>query len=61
MTKVKYNGEYIDLCDELEPGYEELDLLDAMDDNLVNLEDTQEIRVNNLEDTQIIDLGDNNE
>lgn len=68
MTKVLYNGEYIELCDELEKGYEELDLLESKKDNLedtielkkINFEDTQEFNFNELEDTKEIDLGDFN-
>lgn len=58
MTKVFYNGEYIELADELEPGYLELDLLTK---NKNDLEDTIEIKNINLEDTIEFNLGDNNE
>lgn len=60
MTKVKYNGEYIELCDELEPGYLELDLL-TEEDKVDELEDTKEFNFNSLEDTQILNVGDNDE
>lgn len=58
MTKVLYNGEYIELKDELEPGYLELDLLT---ESINDLEDTIEIKNINLEDTKEFNLGDLNE
>lgn len=58
MVKVLYNGNYIELKDELEPGYAELDLLS--NDNDVNLEDTQELKFDNLENTKEWDFGDLN-
>ena len=69
MTRVLYNGEYIELCDELEKGYKELDLLEPKENNLedtielkkINLEDTQEFNFDELENTKEINLGDINE
>lgn len=71
MTKVLYNGEYIDLCDELEPGYKELDILtdidedkrdleDTMEMKSINLDDTLEFKIRDLNDTQELDLGEIN-
>ncbi len=72
MTKVLLNGEYIELVDELEPGYLELDKLtdedlgidnqeDTIEINPINLEDTQEFVFPDLSSTQEIPVGDNNE
>ena len=61
MAKVLYNGNYIELKDELEPGYKELDLLTDVKSDLDDLEDTIVIDSINLEDTQKLDLGDLNE
>lgn len=58
MTKVLYNGEFIDLKDELEPGYLELDLLTKKENNLEN---TIEIKNINLEDTIEFNPGEKNE
>lgn len=63
MTKVLYNGEYIDLCDKLEKGFREFDFADneEISDNKkdeVSIEDTKKINVNSLEDTTLLDLGD---
>jgi len=63
--KVLYNGEYIELKEELEPGYEELDLHiineEKNESNDKNLEDTIEIKPINLEETQTFELGDLND
>ncbi len=69
MAKVLYNGEYIELKDELEPGCKELDMLTNEQNNLedtielssINLEDTMKINVDDLENTQELDLSDMNE
>lgn len=69
MTKVMYNGKEIELVDELEVGYMELDMLtndDKLFNNLedtielkpLNLEHTMEFDVSSLENTQELDLGD---
>ena len=57
MTRVLYNGEYIELKDELEPGYKELDSLTNKKDE----ENKNESPQINLEDTKEFDLGDLNE
>ena len=69
MTKVIYNSKEIELVDELEDGYMELDMLtdndkktnnldDTMELKPVNLEDTMEIKVIDLDDTQELNFGD---
>lgn len=57
--KVLCNGEYIEFKDELEPGYEELDLhiIEEEKNNNINLENTIELKPVNLEDTQTYELG----
>ena len=68
MTKVLYNGEYIELEDELEEGYKELELLmpkktdldDTMELKKINFDDTQEFNFDELENTKEIDLGELN-
>ncbi len=60
MTVVKYHGTDIELCDELEPGYRELDLI-TKEERVNDLDDTKEIKLDSLEDTQIINIGDNHE
>ena len=57
MTKVIYNGKEIELIDELEDGYMELDML-INDDKINKLEDTIELKTINLEDTQEFQFGD---
>lgn len=63
--KVLCNGEYIELQEELEPGYEELDLhIINEEKNEIDekkLENTIEIKPINLEDTQTFELGDLND
>ncbi len=72
MTKVLYNGKEIELDDDFEPGFMELDMLtpeeqedrkleDTMELQPVNLEDTMELDISDLEDTQELDLGEINE
>lgn len=65
MTKVIYNGKEIELIDELEDGYMELDILTNDEENIklendgdINLEDTIELKPINLEDTQEFKIGD---
>lgn len=71
MTKVMYNGNEIELLDELEVGYRELDMLtdktnieenleDTIELKKINLENTVEFNVKDLEDTQDLELGDIN-
>lgn len=72
MTKVMLNGEEIELVDELEPGYLELDKLtdedlgideqvDTIEIRPINLDDTQKLEFPDLSSTQEIPVGDNNE
>ena len=61
MTKVLYNGTYIELCDELEPGYKELDMLNPVEEKNDYLEKTIEFDPINLDDTQEFDLDDTQE
>lgn len=64
MRKVLYNGEYIELNDELERGSVELDMLTNGEENQDNLEDTIELKSVNLEDTielKVSDLVDTQE
>lgn len=68
MTKVIYNGQEIELIDELEDGYMELDMLtndekfNKLDDTVelktLNFEDTVELKTVDLEDTQELEFGD---
>ena len=60
MTVVKYHGTDSEVCDELEPGYRELDLITKVE-RVNDLDDTKEIKLDSLEDTQIINIGDNHE
>ena len=67
MTKVLYNGKYIELKDKLEPGFLELDILNGCEDqensiesnlegtkilNLLDLDDTQELKFEDLNNGQ---------
>lgn len=64
MTKVMYNGEEIELQDEFEKGFFELDLITSDDEETVDelektieldineLENTKELTIDNIEDTQ---------
>lgn len=66
MTKVMYNGKYVELQDELEPGFLELDILNGAenqkDNTENNLEDTKILNLFDLDDTQELKFGDlNNE
>ena len=68
MTKLLYKGKYIELQDELEPGYKELDMLDTeknLDDTIeitpLDLTDTLELNLEELKNTQELKLGDLNE
>lgn len=67
MTKVLYYGKEIELIDELESGYMELDLLteeierkleDTIELEPINLQDTIELNLDSLEDTHEMKLGD---
>lgn len=71
MTKVMYNGNEIELIDELEVGCRELDMLtnnlkskenleNTIELKKINLEDTIEFNTINLENTQELELGDIN-
>ena len=70
MGKLLYNGEYIEVDDELEKGYKELDLLDTsnkeeglentIEMKSINLDNTLELEKMDLENTQEIELGDIN-
>ncbi len=61
MTKVMYNGNEIEIADDLEKGFMELDLI--TDDNEVNseLEKTMEIDIDELEKTKNLELNDLND
>ena len=61
MTKVMYNGKIIELADELDDGFEELDMLNPLKKNSEDLENTIELKPINLEDTLEFFLGDTNE
>lgn len=72
MTKVMYNGNEIELADELEYGYKELDMLikekrtvDRLEENIelnnINLDNVFELKLNNLQSANKNDLGDVNE
>lgn len=61
MTKVMYNGNLIELSDELEEGFAELDMLNPLKKNSEDLENTIELKPINLEDTMELFLGDTNE
>ena len=61
MTKVMYNGKIIELSDELEEGFAELDMLNPLKKNGDDLENTIELKPINLEDTMELFLGDTNE
>ncbi|MBQ9853560.1 MAG: hypothetical protein IJO57_00820 [Bacilli bacterium] len=61
MTKVMYNGNLIELSDELEEGFAELDMLNPLKKNREDLENTIELKPINLEDTMELFLGDTNE
>ena len=61
-----YNGKYVELQDELEPGFLELDILNGAenqkDNTENNLEDTKILNLFDLDDTQELKFGDlNNE
>lgn len=61
MTKVMYNGKIIELSDELEEGFAELDMLNPSKINNEELENTIELNPINLVDTKELFLGDINE
>ena len=56
MTKLLYNGEYIDLPDRAEIEYFDHDLSANEDENLENKENSEKVDSINLEDT-IIDFN----
>lgn len=61
MSKVMYNGNLIELSDELEEGFAELDMLNPLKKNSDDLENTIELKPINLEDTMELFFGDTNE
>lgn len=61
MTKVMYNGNLIELADELEEGFAELDMLNPLKKNIEDLENTIELKPINLEDTMELFFSDTNE
>ena len=60
MTKVLYDGKYIELKDELEPGYKELDLINEKDEK-TNKSNEYESKDIDLDDTIEINLENENE
>lgn len=59
MTKVNYNGQEIELEDEFEKGFVELDLITDDEEN-EELENTIEIDIEDLENTKEFTLEDLN-